>query len=130
MLTKVIKINKKKDRTAVVSLNEMYPPVFSSVNTTTVQSVTPRRPKKRGTKKKCDYCSRIFLPEKSFDKFMTNDKIIQIARTMYPGKTFGHIDCIIEPIKTPKTMGWQWSVEETSGVKVSYKCSPNKKYLC
>jgi len=118
----MVKANRKRNGNSIVSLNEMHRSNFGPV-----QPVPPQRPKNRGTKKKCDYCSRILPLDESFDKFITNDKIIQIAMTMYPGKLFGHIDCITEPIKTPKTMGWLWSVKETGGVKVSNQLSLNKK---
>ncbi|XP_003247758.1 uncharacterized protein LOC100571943 [Acyrthosiphon pisum] len=125
MSKKVINVNQKGNRDAVVSLNEIHLPKVGPASTTTVQLATPRRPKKRcNTKKKFDNCSRILPSEKSFDKFMTNEKIMEIALSMYPGNAFGHIDCIIQPIKTPKTMGWQWSVKETGGVNINRNWRP------
>ncbi|KAL4101309.1 hypothetical protein QTP88_021329 [Uroleucon formosanum] len=118
MSKKVIYENQKENKDAIVFPNKIYLTKLGTASTTTVQSATLCCLKKRGnTKKKCDNCFRLLPPEKSVDKFMTNKKMIEIAMSMYPGKTFGHIDCIIEPIKTPKTMGWQWSVKETGGVK-------------
>jgi len=120
MSSKVINVNRKQFGNSEVFPNDIHPPKFGNASTTSVQLATPQHPKKRDKKKKfysCS-CSRILGPEKSFGKHMTNEKIMQIAISMYPSKTFGHIDCIIEPIKTPKTMGWLWSVEETGGVKV------------
>lgn len=91
---------------------KFLPPKFNFAFST-LQTVTYQR-----SKKKCNYCYKK-KPEKSFDKFTTNDKMIQIAFSMYPGKIFSHTNCIKTTIKTPKTMGWQWSVKETGGVKVS-----------
>lgn len=132
MSTKVINVNRKQIEDPEVFPNEIHSPKFGNAATTAMHSATPQRPKKIDKKKKFFSCSRISRPEKSIDKFMTNEKMMQIAISMYPSKTFGHIDCIIEPIKTPKTMGWLWSVEETGGVKVRngiYKFTQKKKIM-
>ncbi|KAL5237494.1 hypothetical protein ACI65C_004904 [Semiaphis heraclei] len=124
MSTKVINVNRKQIEDPEVFPNEIHSPKFGNAATTAMHSATPQRPKKIDKKKKFFSCSRISRPEKSIDKFMTNEKMMQIAISMYPSKTFGHIDCIIEPIKTPKTMGWLWSVEETGGVKINRNWRP------
>ncbi|XP_026821425.1 uncharacterized protein LOC113559849 [Rhopalosiphum maidis] len=117
MLKKVINSNRIGNLNEIVYPKKIPTPKFNFAFST-LQTVMYQR-----SKKKCNYCYKK-KPEKSFDKFTTNDKMIQIAFSMYPSKIFSHKNCIKSTIKTPKSMGWQWSVKETGGVKINRNWRP------
>lgn len=75
------------------------------------------RKRRKRSKKKCR-CDRVRRSVNSNSNVLTTNKAFELGQALYPGVNCGHKYCIPEPIVTPKTMGWLWSVKETGGVKV------------
>lgn len=74
--------------------------------------------RRRRTKRKC-MCSQIARTEESFIGDVTAEQPMKTIHVIYPGVCCGHKNCQSEPVVTPKTMGWLWSVRETGGVRVN-----------
>lgn len=113
---------------AVQDLPKEMQPSTSPVSTANdLDGAMPKKGGKRGRKKnkkkqrgigRACYCSRVLKPGEKSDPDCLVNAVNEMVTANYPAVCRGHKTCLESVVVTPKNMGWLWSLEVNSGVKV------------